>query len=206
VRALADSVDWYRRTDPERLYRMWREVSAYHRKLAALDLRDPALRGTLPGATLAHPARLALGFALGIVPAGAGAVIHFVPYRLSAVTGGWFARDPTRIAFGRMMSGLVLFPLAYAVLAQALLRWTPLDAGEIVLMLVVLAVLGVFSLGFFRWVRRRRHELRLLTIALVNRRMLARVRIDRRRLIRTLDQARADYVASHPANSQGGAA
>ena len=196
IRGVADSIEYFRRTDPPRLYQMWREVTSYQRKLGALDLRDQSLRDSLAGTRSRAPAHLAALAVAGMPLALLGSILNAVPYRLTAIVGGWFANDPTRIAFGRIVTALLLFPLVYAGVAFALVEFTPLDARKVAALLALSVPLGLFALAYFRWLRRERHRLRMAWLTSLNRRMVARLRAERRRLVRMLDTARADYIAS----------
>ncbi len=205
LRGVADCVEYYRAHDPSRLYQVWREVSAYQRKLSALDLRDQAIKEPLRGAVVKAPARLVARGALGLVPALLGVVVNFLPYQLSGMAGGWFARDPTTISFARMVAGVLLFPLSYLLAAMALQAagWEPQWIG---VALASSVPLGFFALFYFRWARRERHRLRLAFLAAGNRRLIARLRSERRRLISLLDAARADYLAAAGRQAEGPAA
>jgi 1-acyl-sn-glycerol-3-phosphate acyltransferase len=201
VRGIADSVDFYRRFDPERLHRIWIAVTAYRRKLSALDLRDKAVREMNAGGT--DLPRLLATFVLGLPFALAGALVNWVPYNASGIVGGLFARDPTRTAFARIVSGLVLFPLTYIALALALNRWAGWSARAIALVLVAFVPLGLVSLRWFGWLRRERHRLRIALLLSANRRLVARLRAERRRVVRLLDAARDDYQESLAVAEEG---
>jgi glycerol-3-phosphate O-acyltransferase/dihydroxyacetone phosphate acyltransferase len=195
ARAVADCVEWYRGTDPERLYRLWRAVSTYRRKLEALDLHDATVR-TL-GREGVRDVRVAAARALAGLPfAAAGALVNWAPYRFAATAGGWFAHDPTRLAFSRIVCGTVAFPAAYLLAGWALVRGTTWSAGAISAALVACVPLGLFSLGYFRWLRRERQRLRVAWLAAFNRRIVAKLRAERRALIAQFDAARTEYVAA----------
>lgn len=201
VRGIADSVDFFRRFDPERLHRIWNAVSAYRRKLSALDLRDKAIREMTAGGT--GLPRLVATFVLGLPFALAGAVVNWVPYNASGIVGGMFARDPTRTAFARIVSGLVLFPLTYVVIALVLHQWAGWSARAIALMLVAFVPLGLIALSWFVWLRREGHRLRIALLVSANRRLVARLRAERRQVVRMLDAAREDYLESVAVAEEG---
>lgn len=194
VRGIADSVDFFRRFDPERLHRIWNAVSAYRRKLSALDLRDKAIREMSAGGT--GLPRLVATFVLGLPLALAGAAVNWLPYNACGIVGGLFATGPTKMAFARIVSGLVLFPLTYALIALALHSRAGLSPRAIALLLVVFVPLGLISLRWFAWLRREGHRLRLALLVSANRRLIARLRAERRRVVRMLDAARDDYQES----------
>src|SRR5262249_2545536 len=148
-RSIADCVEFYRVYDRERLHQIWLAVKAYQRKLAALSVDDGAVRdlGTAHGGT-----ELTMVALLGALPAAAGALLHSAPYPLNAVLGTLFASaDPTRIAFSRIATGLVLFPATYALYGWLLWRHAHWTAGAIVAVLVACLPLGLFADAYFRW-------------------------------------------------------
>lgn len=193
VRGIVESMEFYRRTDPERLYRLWRFVSAYRRKLATLELTDRTVRGSddRPGSL-----RLLVRGALGLPIAAAGTVVNYVPYRLAGTLGSWFGPDPTRVAFSRIVCGVVLFPATYTTAAWLLARRAGWGRGWIALLLVACIPLGLYALRYARWVALERERLRFAMLRLGNPRMLARLRRERRRLMQLLDRARDEYLAS----------
>jgi 1-acyl-sn-glycerol-3-phosphate acyltransferase len=196
AQGIADCVTYFSQTDPTRLYRVWRRVAAYKRRLTILNLRDQTVRERiLPDMIARTSARLLTLGVVGFVPALAGALVHIVPYKLADLIAGVASPDPTRISFGRIVSGVILFPLTYAALAWVAWRagWS---AKAVAATLAACIPLGVVALAYFRWLKRERHRLRLAFLATTNRRLVARIRSERRRLIRSLDEARREYLAA----------
>jgi 1-acyl-sn-glycerol-3-phosphate acyltransferase len=192
-RSISDCIEFYRVNDRERLFRIWRSMNTYRRKLAVARVNDQAVRG----AGMARGAELTVGALLGAVPAIAGALLHYVPYRLSGVAGLLFtSADPTRTAFARMMTGLVLFPATWVFYGWLIRRTTHWTWGVVAMAVVGCALLGLFADGYFRWFRSEREHLRVGWLARTHRRVVARLRAERRRLIRLLDGARDDYLAA----------
>lgn len=197
-RGLAESVQYFGERDPERLYRVWRRVAAYKRRLGALDLRDQTVRQRVPSALIARTsARLLIAGTLGLAPAVAGAAVHIVPYRVTGALSKIIAGDATHIAFARIVLGVILFPLSYAAMAWWAwheMHWPAKDIGSA---LAACVPLGFFALAYFRWVKRERHRLWFAWLALTKRRQVARIRAERRALVRILDAARDDFLAAH---------
>ena len=193
-RSISDCIEFYHRHDRERLFRIWRSVNTYRRKLAMARVNDEAIRGMGAGRSGAEPT---LGALLGAVPAIAGAILHYVPYRVSGLAGLLFASaDPTRTAFARIMTGLVLFPATWLFYGWLIRRTTQWTWGLVVVAVVGCALLGLFADGYLRWFRHERQHLRVEWLARTHRRVVARLRVERRRLIRLLDSARDDYLAA----------
>jgi hypothetical protein len=55
--------------------------------------------------------------------------------------------------------------------------------------------LGLFAWRYSRWLGRERERLRAAVLADTRRRLMARMRADRRQLMQLLDRARDDYLA-----------
>lgn len=191
-RGIAECVEFYRVNDRERLHHVWIAVNSYQRKLAALRLSDPAFRDAR---STRRGTELTMVALLGALPAAAGALLHVVPYRLNAILGELFASaDPSRIAFSRIISGLVLFPATYAAYAWLLWRYAHWTAGPIAAVLAACFPLGLFAHAYFGWMARVRQQLRMALLAGTHARLVARLRAERRRLVRLLDRARDDYL------------
>jgi hypothetical protein len=167
-------------------------VNSYRRKLQALKIHDSGIRGT---AIEADATRLVTQAMLGALPALLGGVVHFVPYQLTGGIGRLFASDPTRIAFARMMTGAFVFPASYAGLGWLLWRRGGWSAGAVLATLGACIPLGLFALAYFRWLARERDRLRVVLLASAHRRMVARLRVERRQLMRMLDRARDDFMS-----------
>ena len=194
---VSECVAYFRRTDPERVYDVWRRVSGYRRKLEALKLQDAAVGeiARKPSGAIKPATRVLLGI-LGFIPATAGAAIHFLPYRLCAWIAGRLAPGSNEIASGRITAGVVILPLAYAAYALLLRAATGWAPPRIALVLAAAIVLGIFAEGYFRWFARERGRVRLVLLWLWHRRLVARVRAERRALIDLFDQARAEFLAA----------
>ena len=191
-RAISDCIEFYRVHDRERLFQIWRAMNGYRRKLAMAHLDDGAIRDVGTGRSGAEPT---VGALLGAVPALAGAVLNIVPYRLSGLLGFFFAGgEPTRTAFARMMVGLVLFPATYVLYGWLIRRFANWTWGLVLVGLAACALLGLFAEVYFRWLRGERQHLRVEWLRRTHRRVIARLRRERRVLIRLLDNAREDYL------------
>jgi hypothetical protein len=193
-RGIAASVEHFRTTDPARLYRLWRRVANYRETLEHLGLSDPALRHPPTPSVMRESARLLVAGAFvfaGFLP---GAVLNGVPYRLSGIAAEVVSPNVTYLAFSRIVIGAVVFPAWYVLIGAWLgwgLRWPP---QAVFLVLALGAPLGFLTLACDGWLRRERQRLRLARLATGRREVFARLLVERRRLVRFLDEARADYL------------
>src|SRR5262245_40665770 len=117
ARGMAEAIDFYARTDPDRIAHAWDRIRDYEQSLEALRIQDRTVREMLPAqGRIRERIRLVVLGLLGIVPALLGGLIHYVPYKLSGESGR-LTRDPTRVAASRIAVAVVLFPLTYAAIA-----------------------------------------------------------------------------------------
>lgn len=196
ARGIAEYVDYFARTDPDRIARAWRRIRRYERRLVALDLDDRAVREMLPAERRTHErARLVLLGLIGLVPALAGGLIHYVPYRISGEAAR-LVKDPTRVAAARIAVGIVLFPTWYAAIGAGLWHGLELSPRAIAAVLLVFLALGLHALAYFQWLTHQRQRIRLAWLKASNRRRVALLRKHRQELVELFEQARSDYEAA----------
>jgi glycerol-3-phosphate O-acyltransferase / dihydroxyacetone phosphate acyltransferase len=201
---IADCVDWFHHTDPERMFRVWRRVCGYRRMLDALHLDDVGMRELGSSAAAVREAAGTTALAgLGLVPAAVGYLVHYLPYKASARLAR-LTTDPAQVAQLRIVGGVAFFPLAYAALGLALTIRAGWPVLWIVAALMFTAALGLFALAYARWLARHRNRIRLAFLTLRHRRLVTRLRWQRRSLIRTFDAARAEFRAAAEGNAAPG--
>jgi 1-acyl-sn-glycerol-3-phosphate acyltransferase len=174
-RTLLDAVADYRDRHPLEYRRLRRRLLAYGRALDLLGLGHgeidrtyrvwPVLRYLAP--------RLALA-AAGLPFFIAGALLHYIPYKIPALLARLIAQEPVERATLKLLGGLVTFPLFYALAVFATGRLATL---------ALLPLLGLFALFYFEQVKELLREVRLF---------LWRHSLDDRR--RRLEQWRSDLV------------
>ena len=196
ARAMAECVEYFARTDPERVALASARVARYQERLKDLRVRDQTVREMLPpeGRSLERARLVVLGM-LGLLPALAGGALHYLPYRLSAAAGN-AARGPTKVAAYRIGVGVVVFPLLYLALGLWLARGLKWPPPQVAAGLGFLAALGIHALLYFNWLGRQWQRIRLLMVAMSHRRLVARLRRDRRALIRMFDASLREYRAA----------
>jgi glycerol-3-phosphate O-acyltransferase / dihydroxyacetone phosphate acyltransferase len=203
ARGIAEHVEWFTRTDPARIARAWSRIRGYERKLEALHVEDSAVRELTPDRSgpLVSLRLVALGLA-GALPALAGALVHYLPYRLSG-EAGLLAPAPTHIAGMRMTAAVVLFPATYALVGYALWRGLGWPPRAVAVALGLLAVAGLHALAYFRWLAHQRQRIRLLLFKVSSPRRLARLRAERRDLIALFERSRLEHAAERAAGRAG---
>lgn len=197
LRRMADCIHYFRAVDPERVYSGWRRTAAYWRKLDALGLQDRALkRRVSQGRAWGGAARLLLGGATGLAPALAGILVNYLPYRATGLLAGRIAPGAIQVSAGRIVAGAVFFPLTYGLAAAGLRIGAGWSWVAVALFLALCLPLGRFALGYVRWIKAEREHLRFAALASKHRRLTAKLRAERKALIRLFDGARAEYLAA----------
>lgn len=178
TRRLARRLEAMRRADHARFVDLGRRARQYRRMRSAIGVDEASLCEPRDAAA----GRLLLGApagALGATAALAGWAIHWLPRRLTEIVAQRFAPEPTRIAFGRAVAGLTVFPLFYVLAGTLLLHAGRWPHARIWVLLGAAATLGVVSLACRRWVARIGMRVRVNGLEWFAPRTMARVRAAR---------------------------
>ncbi len=199
-RRVAECVDHFRRTDPERVVAVARQLKHYLRSLHALELHDAAVREVEARGDWrrTHARRAGLALA-GVGPALIGASLHWPPAMLCSRIAHGVAPHPTAVSAARFVAGLVLFPAWWSVLAAMMWKVTGWSPGPLVVAMAVIVALGAFATWFLLWWDRQPGFVRLPFMATRRKRQLARIAAERRELVRIFDRSRADFLAEETA-------
>ena len=190
---VAARLDRVRVHDPGRFTAIRRHSRAYAKARGALHLSDRALSWDRRG----RPWRQRTGAltvlcVLGAPAAAVGALLHALPW----AAGEWIAhhvgRDPARFAFGRIISGLVFFPLAYLVLVIVLTRAYGFPLWSALAAVVLTISLGLWMLPYVQWVHALWERARLLGLEWRQPRLVRRARAEQRLLLRLVAEAAAE--------------
>jgi 1-acyl-sn-glycerol-3-phosphate acyltransferase len=199
-RRVAECVDHFRRTDPERVVAVGRQLTHYLRVLHAVQLHDQSVREVEARGDWRRTHARRWGFAaMGLVPALAGAGLHWPPMTLCARVAHQIAPHPTAISSALMISGFVLFPAWWTLIAVVSWKLTAWSAGQLAVWMAVIVALGAYARWFFEWWERQPGFTRLPFLAVRRKRQLARITAERRELMRIFDKARADFLAEEAA-------
>ncbi len=190
---VAARLEQLRVQEPERFAVIRRHGRAYAKARGALHLSDRALSWDRRG----RPWRQRTGTltvlcVLGAPAAAVGALLHAAPW----AAGEWIAhhvgRDPARFAFGRIISGLVFFPLAYLVLVIVLTRIYGFPLWSALAAVVLTVSLGLWMLPYVQWVHALWERARLLGLEWRQPRLVRRARAEQRLLLRLVAEAAAE--------------
>ena len=189
MREVSDTLAHYRREDPERIDSLYRAVQRFQESLDTLGLDPAALDGRpRPGRAIAWFLRRLGLFLVGGPLAAAGAVVFFVPYRLT----GWIATqpglDPDVRSTWKILSGAVCYLAWILLLAAFAGLW--LGVWAFLVCLVGLPALALTTAGFRdSWVDAR-YDVRRYRALIRGGDELARLREHRRVLAESLELMR----------------
>jgi 1-acyl-sn-glycerol-3-phosphate acyltransferase len=137
-RTLVEAVADFRDRHPFDYARLRRQVLGYRRVLDVLGLSHGEIDRTYRlGPIVRYLAPRVLLAVAGLPFFVAGALFHYVPYKIPSLLARFLATEPVERATVKLLAGLVTFPLFYA-LAVLLGGWLPL--------LALGPFLGIFAL------------------------------------------------------------
>lgn len=186
-RTLVDAITNFRDRHPIEYARLRRRVLGYGRVLDVLGVSHgeidrtyrlrPIVRYLAPRALLA---------AAGLPLFAAGALFHYLPYKIPALVAHWLAQEPVERATVKLLSGLVTFPLFYTL--AVLFSGRPL-------LLALMPSLGLFSLFYAEAVSELFREVRTFFWHLRPDDRRERLKLWREELASELETRRLQYEA-----------
>ena len=190
---IAARLESLRAAAPGRFLDLQRHTRRYRRARRALSLSDRALLWD----PWTAPWRRRLGLlailcTLGALPGTAGALLHAVPWGAGELIAHRVGVNPVRFSFARIASGIVLFPVWYALVLFALLQSRILGAAEMIAALVLFVILGLWTLAWTAWLRALAEHVRLLWLQHGHGRLVRRARAEQRALLALLASIRVE--------------
>jgi 1-acyl-sn-glycerol-3-phosphate acyltransferase len=171
-----------------------RRVRTFNHLLRRLSLSPSSLDDPPPVSTvLWHTLKALAVIVFGSPVAVLGVLAWWVPYRLTGVIANRLpgAHERDQIALYKLITGMVLFPLALA--GSAAVAWAAGGAVWAALALVFLPFAGVLSLLFSEYAEWREHQARELLVLLFAPGAIARLRVERDGLVAELDRMAAGF-------------
>ena len=196
---IASRLDQLRLHDPERFEAIRRHSRAYGRARRALGLSDRALawdRASPPWRRRAS--LLALLCVLGAPVAALGSLLHVAPWGVGELVAHGVGRDPARLAFGRIASGIVLFPATDLTLFLVLVNVYDFPPGIALGMVLVVMAIGLWTLQYMRWAYALWERARLVGLEWRQPRLVRRARAEQRLLLRLVTEAAGSRTPANP--------
>ena len=184
-RTLLEAVADFRDRHPIEYARLRRRVLEYGRVLHVLGLSHGELYRTYRlGAILRYLGPRLLLAVLGLPLFVAGALFHYLPYKIPALLARSLATEPVERATIKLLTGLVTFPLFYALAV--------LLSGRL-LLLGLIPPLGIFSLIYAEAVSEPLREVRIFFWHLRPDDRRERLKLWRKDLASELEARRREY-------------
>jgi len=173
------------RAEPARLAALRGRLERYTKDLELAGLTDRDLsEGYRPAAVLRYALREGLALALGLPLALWGVLNHIVPYRATGLAVSAIKPEADVLATYKVVTGLVLFPLCWAL--EGFAAWRLGGGALLAVFLLALLPTGFFALSWTERLHRVRREARGLLTVLVDRDLRAHLLARRRAIMREL--------------------
>jgi hypothetical protein len=189
-----DAVEHFRRSDPERVERLWQRLQGYRALLEAYRVRDEAVRARLsrPG-----PRRRLVGSwvaLLGLPVYAYGAAVNGAAYYAPRWLARRLSHKETDYATIRLLASIVALPVTWALETWMVFRIA--GAPWAALFALSLPVTGLIAYRYQRGVGRLRSAVRFTWLALTRDHAARALLAERSALVGELDRAKGDYLAA----------
>lgn len=191
---IAECVDYYYRREPKRVEEMQDRISAYKRKLKRLNLRDAMLQEkTVFSKILAGSARKFLLALLGLPVAMYGIVNNFFPHGIAIYSAKKFLHERTKILTALLFAGGPAFLFFYTI--QTFVMFFYFGTWWALAYFLSLPTSGLFALVYTQDLREEQELISFSFVLFTNRRLINRMRRERRMLINEMNAVKTEYVS-----------
>lgn len=191
---IADVVDHVQRQDPDRIDRLRIDIRRYRDHLRQVRIRHEMFGEDFDPSGRHREALKMTCYAIALGPFAAwGFVNNAIPYLLTRPV---VRRQPDEamVAFAAFASGLVAFPLFYAVQSWALWTWSGQSVVMVLLYLISLPIAGFFFLRWWRQLLRYRDRILSRTLFRSRRNLLENLERERRDIIERFENLKQRYL------------
>lgn len=193
-RTIVDAVEHFKAREPERVERIWHRIQGYRALLARYRVRDEAVRARLLPTPLRWRLRRSWQAVAGFPVFAYGAAVNLLPYLLPRWLARRLAHEETDYATVRLLSGLVAFPLFWAIETWLVARLA--GARWAVAFFLSLPVSGLLAYRYLGGAGRLRRAWRLTLLSATHGYAAKELIAERQSLIAELDRARDDYLTA----------
>lgn len=199
TRAIVAAVQHFKERDPERVERIWQRIQEYKALLAQYRIKDHAVQSRLRVAPLRRRLGTSgLGF-LGFPIFAYGAVVNALPYFVPRWIARTLTTKETDYATARLLSGIVLFPLFWAVETWVVWRLTTFWIAA--LFLASLPFSGLLAYRYLGGLGRLRQQWRFGMLSVTRNQAARRLLVHRQQILEELESAKNDYLAATQGSS-----
>jgi 1-acyl-sn-glycerol-3-phosphate acyltransferase len=189
---LVKAVEYFRDADPSRYRRVRRDVLSYCDFLSALGVSDSEVgRRYRMGPVLRYLAPRIAFAAAGAPVFLWGAINNYLPYKIPAWISRLVTRELVEVATVKFMSGLVSFPVFYALQTWLVGKW--LGMGTALAYFFLLPAAGLFALFYAETLTGFAEDVRVFFLHLLKRDLIERLQKRRNRIVRELERAGEEY-------------
>ncbi len=202
TQGIIDAVKHFEQQEPERVESTQRKIARYMRALRRLQVHDKVLRP--PGISrslLADGGKTLLFFLIGLPLYLFGLLNNFLPYRIPGWLTPRIVRDVEYHGPTKMTLGIVTFVLFYGLQIALVAVWTS-NFWLAAIYALSLPPSGFFAFYFWHWLLTVRSNFRYLALFYQRSRLISGLIVERRAIVRLLEEARADYLAAQAAEHQ----
>ena len=191
---IAECVDYYYARDPLRVQQMQDRINTYKRKLQRLNLRDAMLQEkTVFSKILASSARKFLLALLGLPIALYGIINNFIPHGIAIYSAKQFLHERTKILMALLFAGGPAFLFFYTVQTFTLYYFAGIWWA--LAYFVTLPTSGLFALAYTKDLREEQELISFSFVLFTNRRLIHKMRRERRMLINEMNAVKTEYLA-----------
>ena len=181
---------------PERVRAFRGRLERYRHRLRDTGLSEAQIgQPYTPGLVLRYVVENVVALVVTFPLAVWGMICYAAPYFMTARVVRWLVRTPEEDATNKIATGVVLYPVVWAV--EGWLVWTLAGGSAVIAFLVLLAPSGVLALAWRERVARVGRQVRAFSRFVRNRQLHDDVRAERRALLRELAHL-ADLAAAAP--------
>jgi 1-acyl-sn-glycerol-3-phosphate acyltransferase len=191
---IAECINYYYDSDPERILELRERVDHYKRKLKRLHINDAMLRERPRARDMARSStRILLHSAWGLLPALYGVVNNFAPYFIAENIASRYVHERTKILSALLIGGVLAFLIFYSL--QLLLVAIFVGNGFALLYLATLPASGFFALHYLKQLRDERNRFNVSFFIFTNRHLFNKMRRERSQLMSQMNAIKDEYLA-----------
>ena len=198
-RAIADSINYFKDHEPERVERIWQRIQSYRALLAEYHVKDEAVRARLERGRPRRRLRLTWEAIVGLPVFVYGAVVNFLPYWIPRWVARRMSRKETDYATWRFLTAMLALPLFWGL--EILVVGRLAGAAAVAVFALSLPISGVLAYRYWVGAGRLRSRLRFGALALVRAHAARRLTTERQAIIEELEQAKNEYLAATKGSS-----
>ena len=201
TKGLIDGVEWFFKHEPSKIKEFKSLFKSYKNKLDLLGLRDEYIQTNIKSITLFDRIYIYLYMTIGFPFYVYGLINNYIPYKLPRWIAKKFTRAKSEIASAKLLSGMIVFILYYALLLN-IFNQTINEGALTIIYALTLLPSGNFVLSYYFHVQKYRQYMRFFSIFYQKRYVMQQVAEERLAIIKYIDHAKNVYLDAQESNPQ----